>query len=62
MNDYGDDIEKPQRSQDELRFALEHVTRQIIEVESDKKVYCKNANERLKDLRAERDAIMEQLG
>lgn len=55
-------IDKPQRSPYELREALEHVTRQIIEVENDKKTRNKDFNERLKDLRAERDAIIEQLG
>lgn len=55
-------IDKPQRSPSELREALEHVTRQIIEVENDKKARNKDFNERLKDLRAERDAIIEQLG
>lgn len=55
-------IDKPQRSPSELREALEHVTRQVIEVENDKKARNKDFNERLKDLRAERDAIIEQLG
>lgn len=55
-------IDKPQRSPSELREALEHVTRQIIEVENDKKARNRDFNERLKDLRAERDAIIEQLG
>lgn len=55
-------IDKPQRSGDELRCALEHITRQIIEVEAQKKAAAKNYNERLKDLKAERDAIIEQLG
>lgn len=55
-------IDKPQRSPIELREALEHITRQIIEVENDKKARNKDFNERLRDLRAERDAIIEQLG
>ena len=54
--------EKPQRSPIELREALEHVTRQIIEVEAQKKEANKNFNERLKDLKYERDAIIQQLG
>lgn len=54
--------DKPQRSPDELRVALENVTRQIIEVEADKKAANKNFSERLKDLKYERDAIIEQLG
>ena len=57
-----DMIDKPQRNADELRKALEHVTRQMIEVEADKKAANKSYNERLADLRAERDAIVEQLG
>ena len=57
-----DDVEKPQRNADELRMALEHVTRQMIEVEADKKASNKTYNERLADLKAERDAIVEQLG
>lgn len=59
MDEY---IDKPQRNEDELLRSLEHVTRQIIEVEADKKATVKNFNERLKDLREERDAIIEQLG
>ena len=54
--------EKPQRSPIELRESLEHVTRQIIEVETQKKEANKNFNERLKDLKYERDAIIQQLG
>lgn len=54
--------EKPQRSPIELRESLEHVTRQIIEVEAQKKEANKNFNERLKDLKYERDAIIQQLG
>ncbi len=57
-----DMIDKPQRNADELRKALEHVTRQMIEVEADKKASNKSYNERLADLKAERDAIVEQLG
>lgn len=54
-------IDKPQRTPDELRRALENVDRQIIEVEAEKKASAKNYNERLKDLKSERDAIVEQL-
>ena len=54
--------DKPQRSPIELRESLEHVTRQIIEVEAQKKEANKNFNERLKDLKYERDAIIQQLG
>ena len=54
-------IDKPQRTPDELRMALENVDRQIIEVEAEKKASAKNYNERLKDLKAERDAVIEQL-
>lgn len=57
-----DDIHKPQRSPAELREALEHVTRQMIEVEKDKKESAKRFNERLKDLKYERDAIVQELG
>ena len=57
-----DDIHKPQRSPAELREALEHVTRQMIEVENDKKESAKRLNERLKDLKYERDAIVQELG
>lgn len=57
-----DDIHKPQRSPAELREALEHVTRQMIEVEHDKKESSKRFNERLKDLKYERDAIVQELG
>ena len=42
-------ISKPQRSPEELRMALENVTRQMIEVENDKKETAKRFNERLKD-------------
>ena len=55
-------ISKPQRSPEELRMALENVTRQMIEVENDKKESAKRFNERLKDLRFERDAIVQELG
>ena len=55
-------ISKPQRSPEELRVALENVTRQMIEVENDKKASAKRFNERLKDLRFERDAIVQELG
>ena len=55
-------IDKPQRTVPELREALEHVTRQIIEVEAEKKEMSKTLNERLKDLRYERDAIVQELG
>lgn len=58
MDDY---IDKPQRTPDELRRSLENIDRQIIEVEADKKAAAKQYNERLKDLKAERDAIIEQL-
>ena len=57
-----DDVHKPQMSPAELREALEHVTRQMIEVENDKKESAKRFNERLKDLKYERDAIIQQLG
>lgn len=55
-------ISKPQRSPEELRMALENVTRQMIEVENDKKETAKRFNERLKDLKFERDAIVQELG
>lgn len=55
-------IDKPQRSPEELRAALENVTRQIMEVEDLKKASAREYNERLKDLKEERNAIMEQLG
>ena len=55
-------ISKPQRSPEELRMALENVTRQMIEVENDKKATAKRFNERLKDLKFERDAIVQELG
>lgn len=58
MDEY---IDKPQRTPDELRRSLEHIDRQIIEVEAEKKAAAKNYNERLKDLKSERDAIIEQL-
>ena len=54
-------MDKPQRTPDELRRSLENIDRQIIEVEADKKASAKEYNERLKDLKAERDAIIEQL-
>lgn len=57
-----DGINKPQRSPAELREALEHVTRQMIEVETEKKAHNKVLNERLKDLKYERDAIVQELG
>jgi hypothetical protein len=59
MDEY---IDKPQRTPDELRLSLENVDRQMIEVEAEKKAAVKNYNERLKDLKSERDAIIEQLG
>lgn len=55
------DTETPQRTIPQLRELLEHVTRQIIEVEGDKKAAAKRYNERLADLKSERDAIIEQL-
>ena len=54
-------MDTPQRSPDELRRSLENIDRQIIEVEASKKESAKAFNERLKDLKAERDAIIEQL-
>ena len=59
---YYEDTEKPQRTPDELRQSLENIDRQLIEVEADKKASAKAYNERIKDLKAERDAIIEQLG
>jgi len=59
MDEFAD---KPQRSPEELRLALEHVSRQLNEVENDKRAANKNFNERIKDLKFERDAILEQLG
>jgi hypothetical protein len=59
MDDY---IDTPQRTPDELRLSLENVDRQMIEVEAQKKAAVKDFNERIKDLKAERDAIIEQLG
>ena len=55
-------MDTPQRTPDELRRSLEHIDRQIIEVEAEKKAAAKTYNERLKDLKSERDAIIEQLG
>lgn len=54
--------DKPQRTPAELREALEHITRQMIEVETKKKAAAKEFNERLKDLKFERDAIVQELG
>ena len=54
-------IDTPQRTPDELRRSLENIDRQIIEVEAEKKAAAKIYNERLKDLKSERDAIIEQL-
>lgn len=54
-------IDTPQRTPDELRRSLENIDRQIIEVEAEKKAAAKTYNERLKDLKSERDAIIEQL-
>ena len=59
MDEY---IDTPQRTPDELRRSLENIDRQLIEVEAEKKAAAKNYNERLKDLKSERDAIIEQLG
>ena len=58
MDEY---IDKPQRTPEELRMSLENIDRQLIEVEAEKKAAAKAYNERLKDLKAERDAIIEQL-
>ena len=55
-------IDEPQRTPEELRRSLENIDRQLIEVEADKKAAAKGYNERIKDLKAERDAIIEQLG
>lgn len=54
-------MDTPQRTPDELRRSLENIDRQLIEVEESKKETAKQFNERLKDLKAERDAIIEQL-
>lgn len=59
MDDY---IDTPQRTPEQLRMSLENVDRQMIEVEAQKKAAVKDFNERIKDLKAERDAIIEQLG
>lgn len=59
MDDY---IDEPQRTPEQLRMSLENVDRQMIEVEAQKKAAVKDFNERIKDLKAERDAIIEQLG
>lgn len=59
MDDY---INEPQRTPEQLRLSLENVDRQMIEVEAQKKAAVKDFNERIKDLKAERDAIIEQLG
>ena len=55
-------LDKPQRTPEELRISLENIDRQLIEVEEEKKAAAKQYNERIKDLKAERDAIIEQLG
>ena len=55
-------MDTPQRTPDELRMSLENIDRQLIEVEAEKKAAAKGYNERIKDLKAERDAIIEQLG
>ena len=55
-------IDTPQRTPEELRMSLENIDRQLIEVEAEKKSSAKAYNERIKDLKAERDAIIEQLG
>lgn len=54
-------MDKPQRTPEELRMSLENIDRQLIEVENEKKASNKAYNERIKDLKAERDAIIEQL-
>lgn len=54
-------LDKPQRTPTELRISLENIDRQLIEVENEKKASNKQFNERIKDLKAERDAIIEQL-
>jgi len=54
-------LDKPQRTPEELRISLENIDRQLIEVENEKKASNKQFNERIKDLKAERDAIIEQL-
>jgi hypothetical protein len=55
-------MDTPQRTPEELRMSLENIDRQLIEVEAEKKAAAKGYNERIKDLKAERDAIIEQLG
>ena len=55
-------IDEPQRTPEQLRLSLENIDRQLIEVEAQKKAAAKNFNERIKDLKSERDAIIEQLG
>ena len=55
-------LDKPHRTPEELRISLENIDRQLIEVEEEKKAAAKQYNERIKDLKAERDAIIEQLG
>ena len=55
-------MDTPQRTPEELRMSLENIDRQLIEVEAEKKAAAKQYNERIKDLKAERDAIIEQLG
>jgi len=55
-------IDEPQRTPAQLRESLENIDRQLIEVEAEKKASAKAYNERIKDLKAERDAIIEQLG
>ena len=59
MDEY---IDTPQRTPEQLRLSLENIDRQLIEVEAQKKAAAKNFNERIKDLKSERDAIIEQLG
>jgi len=55
-------MDTPQRTPEQLRLSLENIDRQLIEVEAQKKAAAKNFNERIKDLKSERDAIIEQLG
>lgn len=59
MDEY---IDTPQRTPEQLRLSLENIDRQLIEIEAQKKAAAKNFNERIKDLKSERDAIIEQLG
>lgn len=57
----GDDVNKPQRTPDELRKALEECTREKLRLQAAKKSVTEDYNGQIKEQDLEINSIMQQL-